>query len=300
MDAHYRTKPARYLTNLLGHEGDGSLHQKLEQAGWIESLSAGVSRLDESNAFISIDIELTAAGRQATDEIAAALFSYIELLNAEDPEAWRYQEQATVAELGFRFQEQSSPTGFVYRTSPYLARYAPDQVLIADYLMEGMNAEEIRHFLSFLRPDNVLIERSGPDVPTNQVETWFRVPYQLETRIDLGTKTDTADLHLPDANPFIPEALALTNDSTQPPALSISEVGAELWLAPDADFGVPRANQTFFLGLPNGLASASDTAMGTALRATGERRTQPLRLPGHAGRSRATGSAPIPAVSVWC
>ena len=261
VDAYYRTKPARYLTNLLGHEGDGSLHQKLEQAGWIESLSAGVSRLDESNAFISIDVELTSAGREATDEITAALFSYIELLNAEDPENWRYQEQATVAELGFRFQEQSSPTGFVYRTSPYLARYAPDQVLVADYLMEGMDAEEIKRFLSYLRPDNVLIERSGPDVPTNQVETWFQVPYQLETGVSVSPETSTAGLHLPDANPFIPEALSLTGEPTQAPTLVVDESGVELWLAPDAEFGVPRANQTFFLGLPGGLSSPRDAAL---------------------------------------
>lgn len=261
VDAHYRTKPGHYLSNLLGHEGDGSLHQRLEQAGWIESLAAGVHRLDESNAFISIDIELTEAGRAATEQITDALFSYIELLKAKDPEAWRYDEQAQVAALGFRFQEQSSPTGFVYRTSPNLGRYAPAEVLVADYLMEGMDAELIKRYLGHLRPDNVLIERSGPDVPTEQMETYFRVPYQLETGIALAPEVNTAGLHLPEPNPFIPEALALTIEATESPSQVVAAPGAELWLAPDAEFRVPRANQTLFLGLPDGLSTARDLAL---------------------------------------
>ncbi len=261
VDEHYRTKPAHYLTNLLGHEGEGSLHQRLEQAGWIESLAAGVQRLDESNAFISIDIELTESGRGAADEITAALFSFIELLNAQEPEDWRYDEQARVAELGFRFQEQSTATGFVYRTSPNLTRYPPEEVLVADYLMEGMDAALIRRYLSYLRPDNVLIERSGPDVPTDQMETYFQVPYQLATRIDIDPQTSKAGLHLPEPNPFIPEALSLTVQSTDLPSLAVSAPGTELWLAPDAEFGVPRANQTFFLGVPGGLSSARDLAL---------------------------------------
>ncbi len=261
VDEHYRIKPGRYLTNLLGHEGEGSLHQYLEQAGWIESLSAGVQRLDESNAFISVDVELTEAGRGATEQITDALFSFIELLNAQDPEAWRYDEQAQVAEMGFRFQEKSSPTGFVYRVSPYLGRYAPEEVLIADYLMDGMDVALVKRYLSYLRPDNVLIERSGPDLETDQMEPWFQVPFKLETQVAVTPATEVAGLHLPEANPFIPEALALTDEPTTQPRLAIDVPGAELWLAPDTEFGVPRANQTFFLGLPGGLSSPEEVAL---------------------------------------
>lgn len=261
VDTHYRIKPARYLTNLLGHEGEGSLHQRLEQAGWIESLAAGVQRLDENNAFISLDIELTEAGRDATDEITEALFGYIELLKAQDPEAWRYDEQARAAELAFRFQERSSPTGFVYRTSPNLGRYAPEEVLVADYLMEGMDRALIKRYLSYLRPDNVLIERSGPDLETDQMEAYFHVPYQLQTRIEIDSQANTTGLRLPEPNPFIPEALAMTADTTKAPSLAVTKPGTELWLAPDVEFRVPRANQTFFLGLPDGLSSARDLAL---------------------------------------
>ncbi|MGE0624673.1 MAG: insulinase family protein [Pseudomonadales bacterium] len=263
VDAHYQVKPAQYLTNLLGHEGEGSLHQVLKSRGWIESLAAGVSRLDSANALLTVTIELTPGGRQATDAITELLYGYIALLNAEDPEAWRYDEQATVAELSFRFQEQTSPTGFVYRTSPNLGLYPPEDVLIADYLMEGFDERLIRHYLSYLRPDNVLVELSGPDVETDNVEAWFNVPYRLERPISATQDTQLAGMHLPEPNPFLPEDVRLVSNVTAPPALAVDEPGVNLWLAPDEEFRVPRANQTFTLGLEGGLATARDVALAS-------------------------------------
>lgn len=266
VDAHYRVKPAQYLTNLLGHEGVGSLHQELKFRGWIESLAAGVSRLDSGNALLTVNIELTPAGLEATDEITELLYGYIELLNAEDPEAWRYREQAQVAELSFRFQEQTSPTGFVYRTSPNLGLYPPEDVLIADYLMEGFDEQLIREYLSYLRPDNVLIELSGPDLATDQVESWFKVPYRLERPIATEQHSELADMHLPAANPFLPDNLALVSNVTAPPELAVDEPGIRLWLAPDEEFRVPRANQTFTLGLAGGLTTPREVALASIYR----------------------------------
>ncbi|MGD8415833.1 MAG: insulinase family protein [Pseudomonadales bacterium] len=261
VDSHYRIKPAQYLTNLLGHEGEGSLHQLLKSRGWIESLAAGVSRLDAGNSLLTVDIELTPAGRDATDEISALLFGYIDLLKSQEPEEWRYDEQATVASLSFRFQEPSSATGFVYRTAPNLGRYPPRDVLVADYLMEGFDRTLIQRYLSYLRPDNVLVEVSGPDVKTDETEPWFNVPYRLETGIVTGRHPEVAGMHLPAPNPFLPDDLSLVVDHTAPPALAVDDPGMRLWLAPDVAFRVPRANQSLTLGLTGGLTTARDVVL---------------------------------------
>ena len=261
VDEHYRSKPARFLANLLGHEGNGSLHQLLKERGWIESLGAGVNRLDTGNALLSINIELTPAGRLAIDEIRNLLFGYIELLQKTPLESWRYDEQASAASLAFRYQEQSSPTGFVYMTSPRMARVPPEDVLVADYLMDGFDRTLIGRYLERLRPDNLILEISGPDVSTDRTEPWFGVPYRLETGIRDTAKPEVADLHLPAPNPFLPEALSLIDEPTARPAVAAELPGSRLWLAPDVEFGVPRANQTFTLGIPGGLTSARDAAL---------------------------------------
>jgi len=266
VDAYYRTKPAQYLTNLLGHEGGGSLHQLLKSKGWIQSLGAGVGRLDASNALLTIDIVLTPAGRKSLDKIGDYLFGYIDLLSSQQPEAWRYEEQAKAADLSFKYQEQSSPTGFVYRTAPSMALYPPEDVLIANYLMEGFDADLIKNYLGFLTMDNVLVEISGPDLETDSVEPFFEVPYKLETHIDKVASADRASMHLPAVNPFLPEKLTLLVDDGLGPDLVIDRPGSQLWLDLDAEFRVPRANQHFTLGVEGGFVTAETFVLAELYR----------------------------------
>ena len=46
---HYRAKPEAYITNLLGHEGAGSLYAALQDRGWIESLNASSTQFDDAH-----------------------------------------------------------------------------------------------------------------------------------------------------------------------------------------------------------------------------------------------------------
>ncbi len=260
-DDHYRQKPAVYITNLLGHEGEGSLHARLKEAGWIESLSSAVYRFDAQNAFITVDIDLTEAGIRHVDGITDLLFGYIDMLKGRSPEAWRYEEQAKVARLGFRFQEKSGPTAFVYQVTPLLGRFPPQDVLAAPYLMTEFDSELIRRYLSHLNPENLLIQIVGPDVPTDQVEPWFEVPYALtRTERQPDPKQDPA-LDLPAPNPFLPDSLDLLGDDGEGPRTAVEEPALTVWLDRDTEFGVPRANMYLLLGIRNGLQSPRDIAM---------------------------------------
>jgi secreted Zn-dependent insulinase-like peptidase len=260
-DDHYRQKPAMYITNLLGHEGGGSLHARLKATGWIESLSSAVYRFDAQNSFITVDMDLTEAGSRHVDEITDLLFGYIDMLKRHPPEAWRYEEQAKVARLGFRFQEKSGPTAFVYRVTPLLDRFPPQDVLAAPYLMTEFDPELIRRYMSYLTPENLLVQIVGPDVPADRVEQWFEVPYALApTQRRPDPKQDPA-LDLPEPNRFLPESLKLLAADGDGPRLAVDDPALSLWLDRDTEFGVPRANVYLLLGIRNGLQSPRDIAM---------------------------------------
>ncbi|MDH3643644.1 MAG: insulinase family protein, partial [Gammaproteobacteria bacterium] len=260
-DPHYQQKPALYITNLLGHEGEGSLHQRLKSAGWIESLAAGSNRIDPQNNLISIDIELTEDGARHTQDITSLLFAYIDLLKANPPEDWRYQEQARVAELGFRFQEKSSPTGFVYRVGPLLNLYPAEHVLSAPYLMEDFDSVLIREYIGFLTPDNLLMEVVGPDVETDQLERWFQVPYRVDAGIGEPEKLTDLELALPDGNRFLPESLELLSNDSAGPKPVVDTPTISFWLDRDTEFGVPRANVFLTLGVRGGFTTPRDIVM---------------------------------------
>ena len=260
--SHYRAKPTAYITNLLGHEGEGSLHSALKRKGWIESLEASGEAIDDASDFIAVAIGLTEAGAGQTDAITGALFAFIDLLRSAPPEQWRYAEQAQVADLDFRFKEPSSAMSFVYRKAPELEWTPPLDLLRRPYLMEDFDPVLIVDYLSRLHPGNVLVEVVGPEVETDQVEPWFQVPYAL-TRGPIAMRKADVELRLPEANPFLPQDLRPLADDGQPPSKALTTENAEIWVDTDLEFGAPRANLRLLLTVPGGFQSLHDIAAAT-------------------------------------
>ena len=262
----YKTKPEQYISNLLGHEGQGSLHSVLNDLGWIESLGAGTQSFDRNNSLLSINIELTEEGRVHIPQITDLLFQYIDLLKADAPEERIYLEQAKVAELGFRFQEKGSTMGFVYQMAPRLDEYPAQDLLVAPYLMEGFDAALIRQSLSFLRKDNVFMEISAPNLKTDQVEPWFNVPYSLSVGAIPTTRVEGANLELPPSNPYLPNSLNLLAQDSQTIRLITDTADLKVWLDTDVSFGTPRANMSIQLLASGGLSDLKDSAYATLYR----------------------------------
>ena len=262
----YRNKPEQYLSNLIGHEGEGSLHHLMNARGWIESLSAGSQDFDRNTSLLTVNIELTKAGRDHVEEITDLLFQYLDMLRAQPPQDWLYQEQARVAELGFRFQEKGSTVGFVYRMAPSLDLYPAEDLLVAPYLMEAFDPALIEKFLNYLRPDNVLLEVTAPDSTTDQIEPWFKVPFALERAALKRLAVTDAQLHLPEVNPFLPEQLDLVAADDQIMRRFIDQPELKLWLDTDIEFGAPRANMTLGLLTETGLLSAENQAQAILLQ----------------------------------
>ena len=187
------------------------------------------------------------------NEITDLLFQYFEMLRAQPPQDWLYQEQAKVAELSFRFQEKGSTAGFVYQMAPSLDLYPAEDLLVAPYLMEAFDPALIENFLGYLRPDNVLLEVTAPDSVTDQVEPWFEVPFTLNQTPLPRQAVSNATLRLPDVNPYLPEKLELVAADELIMRRMIDQPELELWLDTDVEFGTPRANMTVGFLTPNGL-----------------------------------------------
>lgn len=262
LDSHYRDKPGEYISNLLGHEGPGSLDAELKARGWIESLAATASRFDAENGLITVSIDLTPDGEAHIDAITRAMFRYIALIRAEGVARWRYQEQAEVAELAFRFQEQAPALNFVYRTAPNLRLYPVQEVLEAPYLMEHYDEALINRYLAALSVDNLLLEVSAQSIDADQIEPWFQVPYHdQKLSLDLTPKPgDDFQLALPAVNEFLPKNLALLGQAEAPPRRLDGGDGLGLWWAPDASFGAPRATTYVQLNVAGGFPSPTDSA----------------------------------------
>ncbi len=263
---HYTKKPEQYITNLIGHEGAGSLYQLLSAKGWIENLGASVGNLDRNSSMVSISMELSEAGKDKVAQITDLLFQYIDMLKSTPPREGLYKEQAVVAELGFRFQEKSNPMGFVYQMAPRLDQFAPEDLLVAPYLMESFDPKLIQEYLAYLREDNLLLEISGADISGELAEPWFGVSYNLRRGPVPRKATPTDSFHLPAENPYLPEDLDLKMADEADIALKIDQPGMKLWMDTDLSFGTPRANLYLELAVAGGLTTPRDRAMAQLYR----------------------------------
>ena len=262
IDDFYKKKPAAYIANLLGHEGEGSLHRLLSELGWINMLAAGPTSIDDKNAFMSITMRLTEKGADHIPEISGYLFEYLNLLRRNRVEKWIYDEQALVAELGFRYAEKTSAIATVQSLSPLLADYPVEDLLVAPFLMEEFDESLIEEFLNRLVPSNVILASSSPGYEGQKTEKWFGVRYDLDVGpLDIS-ETEGSALSLPSRNPFLPKSLSLVKDDDVMPLPVIDEPSAQVYVDTDLEFNVPRAVTHISLVNPGGLLDVENAARG--------------------------------------
>ena len=257
----YRKKPVQYLSNLIGHEGDGSLHKLLNDLGWINSLGAGESVIDDNAAVLSVNLDLTEAGAGHVPEINAYVFAYLDMLRNSDIEQWIYDEQAAVSELGFRFAEKSSAMGVVRTLAPNLEHIPAEDLLVAPYMMEEFDGEMIRDFLGYMTPENVFVAVSSPGYSGSQSEKWFGVSYDLDQGDIETAEVESTRLKLPEPNPFLPESLGLVSADEDLPLPVIQRDDVEVYVDTDVEFRVPRAVTHVSLRNPGGLVALEDAAI---------------------------------------
>ncbi|QFU00351.1 Protease 3 precursor [Halomonas sp. THAF5a] len=279
----YRQKPADYLAHLLGHEGEGSLLAVLREAGWADGLSAGVTRGDGRHALFAVDISLTPEGAEHLERVQASLFAAIERIREGGLEAWRYEEQARLADQQFRFQQHGAPQGDAMRLAMNLSRYPLEDVNVAPYRHDGFDRELIAQWLDGLRPDRLLRLYSGPEVEGGRVSPWFDTPWREVAMEEAGEPLP--GIALPEPNPYIAADLTLIEAQDEAPSLAIDETGFDFWHMADATFDTPRVEWRISLQHPAAGREAREAALSRLLAGwlvdSLNETLYPARLAGH-------------------
>ena len=251
---YYRAKPLNYLGNILGHEGEGSLLSLLRERGWVNGLSAGGGMSYQDNATFSFSLSLTEDGVNRIDEISALVFQFIALAQRDGIQQWLFDEQRTMADISFAFQEPGSPVGLVSGMSRRLQLYPPEEIITAAYAFEDYNPALYWEILSYLRPDNALLTFTSNTVSGAQQDPLFGGRYNYFTLSDPRISawySDAIDpaLAITEPNPFLPDDLSIRDAAgagafgpQNKPELIIDANGIKLWFKHDNEFQVPRAN----------------------------------------------------------
>ena len=81
----YHSKPLAYISNLIGHEGEGSLLSALKDEGWAEGLGAGTGITYRGGSAFDINITLTEAGMAQYAQVLKQVFEYVRMLQRAGP-----------------------------------------------------------------------------------------------------------------------------------------------------------------------------------------------------------------------
>lgn len=258
MQPFYRTKPAAYVSYLLGDESKGSLLYVLKQKGWADSLMAGAGFSNRFAASMDVYIKLTQAGYQHIDDITALFFNAVDLLRQQGVEEWRYKEQSNMRDIAFRFAEKDDAMSFVSSMANNLQYFPAKEVMRGDFLMDGLDQKQVVAILDQLKPSNVLLTVSAPDIQGDKHSQFYSVPYRVVNLAAGDIKKwerplKDSGLALPAVNPFVPDNLQLkavvqsVEKQTALPQQVVATDNYALWFLQDAYFQVPKGNVMVYL-----------------------------------------------------
>jgi len=267
-DADLAAKPYTYLASLIGHQASGTLFAELKQRGWADDISANPPGAGKNAETFRISMQLTPDGMANWQTVATLMFGYLQTIEQQGLNDWRYQELQSINQINFEFAEQVSPVATAQHLATRLMHYPAEQVLFGPYQLSGFDAQSARRWLSFLKPDNALVVLMAPDVETDTQSEWYQTPYQATplsgSVVAAWRAPDTnTQLSLPDANLFIPENLSVlplaspqSDIINNTPQVIAREPGLTVWFEQDETFLTPKLDITVILESPEVNASA--------------------------------------------
>ena len=276
IDKFYKDKPESVLVYLLGHEGTGSILAKLKKNQWAMGLMAG-SGINGSNfKDFNISISLTELGESNIDEIISIVFSYIGLLKSTKLPPFYYQEKQAIAELSFTYHEKTRPLDNVSQLVINMQHYPCEDYIFGDYIMSGMDDDNINHLLNYLNADNMRIIHVSQNNHFSKTSFWYQVPYNvnkisteklthwhnLSTPSYTNFKLNKA-LFTPKANPYISGSPHIHEDvhNSLVPTKIENTSGLTVWYKQDTTFKVPKGYIYLGIDSPYSVECTENIAM---------------------------------------
>lgn len=193
----------------------------MKNKGWANGLSAGSGNGAHGFEFFKINIDLTAAGLEHRDDVAAAIFKYFEVLKVSPPQEWAFNEVNQLSQMAFKFKEKSPATTTAMHLSLQMAKPYPRELLLSapyltslydqdiiDYATRHLNVEQCRMMIA----SKTELEGKTYDLKEKWYGTEYTiVPISEKLLKPTGEQADYSDLALPKPNSFIPTNLEIQN-----------------------------------------------------------------------------------------
>ncbi|GJQ75861.1 hypothetical protein Trydic_g17927 [Trypoxylus dichotomus] len=262
----YKSKPHQYVSWLIGHEGKGSLLSFLKKKVWALGIFSGndESGSDHNSIYslFTITIVLTKDGLKNLDEVIAAVYSYLRLLNEMGPQERIFKEIQLVEDTSFKFTEEEDPIDFVEELAECMQVYPSEYYLAGGELYFEYDPKAIEMVMSHLRVDkmNIMVLTSSlpHDLDYDQLEPWFSINYAAKDVPDAWKEKWSnvsvyPDFALPSENPYLTNDFSILPDHpylSKYPEKVFKNDTLELWFKQDNKFKFPIGYYHFYFITP--------------------------------------------------
>ncbi|EGD78902.1 hypothetical protein PTSG_01878 [Salpingoeca rosetta] len=254
----WRVKPMMYVSELVGHEGKGSILHRLQELRWCTGLTAGNSgdgaEASSRHCFFQIVLTLTDEGLRHVREIVMIVMQYLTMIRTAGPQRHFFDECKQISENHFRFQQDSESIDFVEGAACEMPYYPDANIFNGDVVIMDYDADTITKLIGRLTFGNMLAvvsSKSVADMCTLE-ERWFGTKYAKQSfppdwtdealAIEAGDTPCPAFLHMPPPNPFVASDFEFKEktDANKEPVVIFSTKDIECWHLHDNTHHVPR------------------------------------------------------------
>ncbi|EJC99115.1 uncharacterized protein FOMMEDRAFT_94441 [Fomitiporia mediterranea MF3/22] len=253
----WRESPTYFITHLLGHEGQGSLHAYLKNKGWIISLVAGDAIPGRGISLFKVWIALTKDGFKNYQEVILTCFKFINLLHGSTFPEWMQKELKIIQEISFRFEEKGHAVPHACSIATSSMRFpAPRALLLSGpVLFWEWDEKSVSNILKGMNIENCYIVVAAKDHDHLHGESWHKErwygaeyvkkPFGAQFIADARRDNNIPEITLPAQNPFLPENFEVhkvhVERPRKRPVLIKRSPLMEVWHKKDDQFWVPKA-----------------------------------------------------------
>ena len=230
-----------FLSNLIYSKEPGSLYDKLDQKGWIFSLSSAINRHSKRYNTYTIDVALTNEGRKHVEEMPQLCKNYITYLAESDALKPLYEQFIQLEKTNFEYQNRRNAFSLVEQCSSALLYYPLEGYPSNMYHFPEYNQDAFSTIAKEIAESNALHIYTAPkntsEYTTNLVEKYLKVPYGIFKQ--KCESKECFSFSIPNTNPYAPKSFNLV-DKTNHPTTFIKDDSTDLVYVKESVFKTPH------------------------------------------------------------
>lgn len=255
-----KPNPEVLVSHLLGHEGRDTLHSKLRDLGWVDSLVCGSAVANDGGQLFELAVDLTDAGDAHCEEVLDLLWSWIGVIqraSAHELETAN-QELADLGTVRFDFSEKGGAADTASNLADALWEH-PRSPIAGPALVGPYDPQATQVVLDALKPENcVVFDVRSSHTELVSTEKWHGAAYDgtalMEETVARWSlqQTSPSSLKLPLPNKFASKASPLVKEGRGVVRLANTPEATTLWKRSDyarAPPSVPRVPKTAGIAL---------------------------------------------------